>query len=276
MKRTLWILATATALMAGGCAPVAPTQNAPAVGPLPTATAPPSTEPPEAPATPAPTTIPPTPSIPIDVEIPTADGLTLRGTFHPAAGGDGGAVLLLHMYRADRTTWDPLVEGLAASGIASLAIDLRGHGQTGGAEDWAAARQDVAAAIGFLGDLSGVDPAKVGIAGASIGANLSLVQAAQYPGSVAAVALLSPGLDYFRVQIDSLIGQIRGVPVFLAASENDGYSADTVRTLAAQSTDPVVMVLGGAAHGTDMFAANPELIEGLVGFFRDALGTRDG
>ena len=209
---------------------------------------------------------------PTDVEIPMADGLVLRGTFVPGQDPDGSAVLLLHMYGSDRSSWDPFALALAPSGISSLAIDLRGHGATGGNEDWALAQQDTAAAIAWLSSVDGLDPKRIGIAGASIGANLALVQAADDPGSVAAAAALSPGLDYFRVEIDGRAEDIGELPLFLAASEQDGYSAESVRTLAAQAQGaPTVAIFEGSAHGTDMFAASPELAEMLFKFLSGAL-----
>jgi alpha-beta hydrolase superfamily lysophospholipase len=209
---------------------------------------------------------------PTEVEIPTADGLVLRGTFVPGQDPDGSAVLLLHMYGSDHSSWRPFALALASSGVSSLAIDLRGHGATGGAEDWTLAQQDTAAAIAWLRSVDGLDPERIGIAGASIGANLALVQAADDPGSVAAAAALSPGLDYFRVAIDGRAEELGDLPLFLAASEQDGYSAETVRTIAAQApVEPTAAIFDGSAHGTDMFAASPELAEMLVEFLRGAL-----
>lgn len=275
MMRTVLLVCLGLSLLTSGCTsiPATPALAQPSVTTGPVHAETPATRiPPTEPADPT-KTWPPAPDGPIEVEIAAPDGLVLHGTFTPGINGNEAAVLLLHMYGADRTTWAPLVESLASSGIASLAIDLRGHGQTGGAEDWVSARKDVAAATAFLRGLPGVDPEKVGIAGASIGANLSLVQAAQDPGRVAAVALLSPGLDYFRVRIDGLAREIDDVPLFLAASEDDGYSAETVRTIASQSSGtPELLIYGGAAHGTGLFATHPEIIERLPAFFRSALG----
>jgi dienelactone hydrolase len=159
---------------------------------------------------------------------------------------------------------------LKAAGIASLAIDLRGHGGTGGAEDRDLAQQDVAAAFEGLRHVSGVDPARVGVVGASIGANLALVQAAN-SGDVAAAALLSPGLDYFHVKIDGLAARAQNVPLFLAASEDDGYSAQTVRILDEEATgEHELSAFDGSAHGTDMLAQHPSLAGELTQFLVDA------
>lgn len=236
-----------------------------------------ATLPPPSPAETAATPVATSPGLPMDiqteVEIPASDGLTLRGTFTPGQDADGAAVLLLHMFGSDRSSWGPFAELIAQSRISSLALDLRGHGTTGGVEDWELARSDVAEAFNWLRGLPGVDPDRVAIAGASIGANLSLVQAAEYPDDVAAVALLSPGLDYFRVQIDGLAGRLGSMPLFLAAAHDDGYSAATVTALAAESSGtPVVEVFDGAAHGTDLFFAHPESADKLQRFLQEALG----
>jgi len=204
------------------------------------------------------------------VEVAGAQSLVLQGVFTPAVDPSGGAVLLLHMYGGSKSDWESLADELARAGLASLAIDLRGHGQTGGAEDWSLAVEDVAAAFEWLRARPGVDPGRVAVVGASIGANLSMVQSATRPEDVAAAALLSPGFDYFRVRIEGLTAP--GVPLFLAAAEGDGYSADTVRALAAQAGDAATLIVfDGAAHGTDMFAAHPGLAGRLVGFLVDSL-----
>ena len=210
---------------------------------------------------------------PSNVTVTGAQGLELQGTHMPAANAEAPAVLLLHMYGSDRRSWQSYAEDLAAAGIASLAIDLRGHGDTGGEEDWELAQQDVAAAFDWLQANPGVDPSRVGILGASIGANLALVQASSYPVNVAAAALLSPGLDYFRVEIEGLAKEAQGVPLFLAASENDGYSAETVRILAEEAPgNNTLSVFDGASHGTDMFASHPELADTLTQFLLEAFG----
>jgi len=211
--------------------------------------------------------------LPSTVTLSGAQGLELQGTHMPAANAEAPAVLLLHMYGSDRRSWQSYAEDLAAAGIASLAIDLRGHGDTGGEEDWELAQQDVAAAFDWLQANPGVDPSRVGILGASIGANLALVQASSYPVNVAAAALLSPGLDYFRVEIEGLAKEAQGVPLFLAASENDGYSAETVRILAEEAPgNNTLSVFDGASHGTDMFASHPELADTLTQFLLEAFG----
>jgi pimeloyl-ACP methyl ester carboxylesterase len=178
------------------------------------------------------------------------------------------------MYGQTRATWVELATRLQADGIASLAIDLRGHGETGGAEDWILASQDVTAAYEWLGMRDDVDRDHLSVVGASIGANLAMVLGASDP-TVDAIGLLSPGFDYFRVEIGVAMLLYGDRPALLAATELDGYSAQTVRTMADQATGPVeLLVYSGSAHGTDMFDTEPGLIDSIVDFLSTYLIMR--
>ena len=68
---------------------------------------------------------------PLEMSVPAADGLVLKGTLtYP----DGPArrvfplAVLAHQYPATRDSFAPLVADLLAAGIATLAFDQRGHG----------------------------------------------------------------------------------------------------------------------------------------------------
>ncbi len=211
------------------------------------------------------------PAEPEEVLVPGAEGLALHGTWRTAGGTSEPAVLLLHMYAGRRQDWDPVAEALQQAGIASLAIDLRGQGDTGGSEDWALAIADVAAAQAWLADQPNVDPGRRGTVGASIGANLALAHAAS-DDSLRAVALLSPGLDYFQVSIEGLMSPYGARPILLVASEKDGYSADAVRTLADEAKGQAELVVyPGGAHGTQMFFTQSSLLDTLIAFLQSNL-----
>jgi dienelactone hydrolase len=224
------------------------------------------------PVTPSPeTTSNLTPVQPEDVLLPGAEGLALHGTWRSAGGGAGPAVLLLPMYGGRRQDWDSIAESLQQARFASLAIDLRGQGDTGGTEDWTLAVDDVAAAQDWLAARPEVDPQQRGTVGASIGANLALAHAARH-SDVRAVALLSPGLDYFRVSIEGLMDAYGDRPILLVASEKDGYSAETVQTLADQAEGRAeLIVYPGGAHGTELFFTQTSLIDTLIEFLRSSL-----
>ncbi|MCE7960066.1 MAG: hypothetical protein DYH06_19335, partial [Acidobacteria bacterium ACB2] len=79
---------------------------------------------------PTPTAVPRPPD-PFKVTFPTSDGVTLAGTFRPSPAGQGApAVLLLHDFSRERREWADLLPAWAEKGLAALAIDLRGHGES--------------------------------------------------------------------------------------------------------------------------------------------------
>ncbi len=71
---------------------------------------------------------------------------------------------------------------------------------------------------------------RIGFAGASLGANLAALAAAEDP-TVASLALLSPSLDYRGLRIEPAIRKIGSRPILLVASDDDGYASRTVRDL---------------------------------------------
>ena len=71
------------------------------------------------------------PPAPRMVDLKSADGILLKGTYF-AAGRPGPGVILYHQSNRTRTSWDDVAGQLAAVGINTLAVDTRGYGQSGG------------------------------------------------------------------------------------------------------------------------------------------------
>jgi dienelactone hydrolase len=161
--------------------------------------------------------------------------------------------------------WTGFARRLAEAGWASLAIDLRGHGATGGEEGYTLARRDVRAAWEWLRTAPGVDPARVAPAGASVGANLALVVGAE--AGAPAVVALSPGLDYRGVVVEEAVRLLLATPLLLVAQEADSYAADSVAALAEIDPEARVVVRAGRTHGTDMLddELETEIIDFLAG-----------
>ena len=86
-----------------------------------------------------------------------------------------------------------------------------------------------------------------------------------------AVALLSPGLDYRGVTTEEQLVAYGGRPLLLVASEDDPYSADSVRALAEAAEGATVQLYDDAGHGTNMFATEPELTGLIVGWLDEQL-----
>jgi dienelactone hydrolase len=205
----------------------------------------------------------------------TSDDVVIAGSFFEPSRRPAPAVLLVPMLTRTRRDWEPLASRLASEGIAALAIDLRGHGESGSAANAASAvsamQQDVLAAYRYLLGRPDVLHERIGFAGASLGANLAIVAAAASP-SVRSVALLSPVLDYRGVRIEPSVRKYGSRPLLFVASQEDAYSTRTIREL----EDPKMVqreqvVLDGAGHGTMMLRRDRSLVEVLVYWFQRTL-----
>lgn len=200
------------------------------------------------------------------VSLASADGVPLAATFFEAQNRPAAGVVLVHMLGRSKDDWTAVADRLQQAGLHVLAVDLRGHGQSSGsAGALGIMAGDVRAAVEWLQARPGVRPDRIGLAGASLGANLALLVAAALP-SVRALALLSPSLDYRGVRIDQAMLKRYGArPAWLAASTVDPYALRTLRELVADSSGlRVERLTSAAAHGTNMLTADPALAGELV------------
>ncbi|MBN1201042.1 MAG: alpha/beta fold hydrolase [Anaerolineae bacterium] len=210
--------------------------------------------------------------VPTEARLPMAisasDGLILQATYYGVAVRPAPGVLMLHMLGSDRSSWNDLAEQLQAAGYIVLTVDLRGHGETGGAVDWTLAPDDVRAALAQLASLPGVDAAQIAVIGASIGANLGLNACADNPGC-AGVVLLSPGLDYRGITTADAMARLGARPVLIAASEQDANNpADSVTLDGLAAGDHQLVIYPAAGHGTNMLTAEPGLGNVIVDWLR--------
>lgn len=207
------------------------------------------------------------------VSIRTEDGTTLAGTWYEPSLRPAPAVVLVHMLQKSRRDWDTLASRLASEGIGALTFDLRGHGESPGGvpQDLSLMVQDVRAARRFLVGRTDVVPSRIGIAGASLGASLAVLLAAE-DSSIGSVVLLSPSLDYRGVRIEAAVRKLAGRPLLLAAGDDDPYATRSVRDLQkAGGVKAEALTLAGAGHGTTMLVRDPSLSRALVDWFRRTL-----
>jgi len=194
---------------------------------------------------------------PQTIQVTAEDGLTLVGDYYLSkldADESYPAVLLLHMLGSNRGSWSPLTPALLEAGYAVLAVDLRGHGETGGEINWPAATTDVQSWLDWLRGQPAIQPDGISIIGASIGANLALIGCANDPDCVSAIAL-SPGLDYYGLEPrQAIVGNLSTRSALLVASQIDQYSADSVKALMGSATGDIgARIFAGNPHGTNMF-----------------------
>ncbi len=225
------------------------------------------------------------------ITVQTSDGVTIVGdwtapTPRLETSGVGaptpkgvGVALLLHMMPADRKSWRGLSQKLSEQGMASLAIDLRGHGESVSSSraksrdldyrtfsdaQHQASRLDVDAALAWLKS-KGYDASRVVVIGASIGANLAIDAAAHYP-EIKKVVMLSGGLDFRGVATELSARKLSvNSRVFLVASADDDYSLQSHRTLAKLlGVRATIKEFKTAGHGTTMFGHEPKLLDDIV------------
>ncbi|MCD6404304.1 MAG: alpha/beta fold hydrolase [Planctomycetes bacterium] len=218
------------------------------------------------------------------VTLKTSDGVSISASFVKAGNDKSPAVVLLHMLSRTKEDWDPVLEEylLPRTEFSYLAIDLRGHGestvQNGETLDWENFSEtdfnnmvrDVQAAVDYLRSRKDIDPDRIAIVGASIGANVAINYAAKDP-KIKAVALLSAGRNYKGVATFDAMREYGNRPVFLAASKEDMPAGRNIRGLAKRARGTkVVKLFPGNLHGTRMFGAC--VLDGpLVAFLKESL-----
>ncbi len=222
-----------------------------------------------------------------EMSLKTPDGYTIKGTLTlPEGKGRKPVVVLAHQFRSDRNGWTSLATELHARGIATLALDLRGHGSSTDKAGQAVSVSDdfvaSAKAVGFdriPGDLAqavkwvrtqpGIHPRRLGLAGSSVGGFSVLLAAAKVQPD--AVLALSPAGsiafgDKARVELKEAV-QKAFTATFVMSSEEDGDAAENLQALR-ELPGVYAKLLKGKDHG---FAYLPEQKDTMAVFFGEYL-----
>lgn len=212
------------------------------------------------------------------VSFQTADGVIITGNYYPASGQRMKTFILLHGLGSSNDEWQSLEVRLVKSGYGFLAYDARGHGkstftrdgntisyETMKAEQWAKMVKDVEMAVGFLRFQKNVPEKNIGLIGASMGANISLLYAATHE-AVPVVVLLSPGMNYVVFNIASSIASFQKRPIAIAASPGDNYAYQSSQLLfnQIQSNPKAVLLSAEKGHGVAMFGGKDKLEKNLM------------
>ncbi len=219
------------------------------------------------------------------IKFESADKVEIVGTFYESAKANSPAVLLLHQWGSNRKSYDAFAKHLQAKGFGVLAIDGRGFGESvkttdgktvgadRGDETVKGMKADVDNAFQFLAKQKNVDVNKIGIVGASYGSSLAMIYSAENK-NVKAVALLSPGLNYFgNLPIEDAVKNYGDRSLLLVAAEDDQESAATVKKLkSANANDKYeTQIYPKGGHGTALFDAKVGLEDLLETFLTETL-----
>jgi dienelactone hydrolase len=180
------------------------------------------------------------------IQFTATDDLGIAATYYPVESNNVPAVILLHALGKSRDEWAGIAPALQRNGIAALAIDLRGHGTSTrrltaeGAQpvdfhsfqrkDFQDMLLDINAAFDWLTEQPGIDKLRIGVVGASLGANLALRYAA-FNEDVAAILVFSPGLVLQEIRTDTIITKIGKRPIRIAVASEDESSFPAAKKL---------------------------------------------
>lgn len=284
----------------GGSTPPPPTPTATVV---PTATLRPSPTPTALPtAQPTPSVLPPDPQ---RIEFQAADGTRLVGYYYPAAVKPAPVIVLMHQLGTTQQDW--VTRGLvhwlqnrgrdggaltapakgiypplpAGTSFAVFTFDFRGMGESLPAmpermtgdefNQWVAGwLSDAQAAVAQARALPDVDPDRLALIGASIGADAA-VDVCDV-GCLGALSL-SPG-SYLNISYPEAVQKVDGAgkPTRCLASEGDTDSAEACR--AAQGAHYQAFVYPGKDHGMWLLKAglDPDVGQVLLEFLKTAFG----
>jgi len=185
----------------------------------------------------------------------TSGGDTLVGDLHLPAGQDGTAVPGVVVAGSWTTVKEQMAglyaAGLARRGIAALAFDFRGFGESGGAPRGLESPQRKAAdlheAVGFLARHTSVDPDRIGQLGICAGAGYSVVNAS-VDHRVKSLALVAPWLHDAEL-VEAVYGGAQAV------AERRGAGLAAQRTYA--ETGTVLSVPGVSTEDADAAMYGP-------------------
>jgi pimeloyl-ACP methyl ester carboxylesterase len=209
----------------------------------------------------------------------TSDKLKIAASWQSVPKSKG-CLLLLHMMPATKESWRNFAEFMVGKKYSSLAIDLRGHGQsTGGPgsyklylpEDHQKSSLDIDAAINFLRKEK-FKKKDIVLVGASIGANLAIEYITKHKDLKKVVAL-SAGLDYYGVNAEEAIQKLDSdQKIFLISAEDDNRVRgnaemnEALNGLVPEGVTSKLSISKTSGHGTDILSGNTELMEEIAEF----------
>ena len=228
----------------------------------------------------------------------TKDRVKIAANLYPAESPKGW-IVFSHMMPATKESWIDLAERLQSGGYDSVAIDLRGHGESvlmkvDGSDlpklnyrnfsdmEHQKSIFDLEAVADFLIKEQKAKPGKIFFVGASIGANLSLRYISEHPEFKTAV-LLSPGLDYRGIKTEMMVKKLSagggsasggkaGQKVFFVSAKDDGGNAkenQKLYDLTPPGVEKQIKIYETGGHGTDILKTQPNLAKEIKDFIDD-------
>ena len=224
------------------------------------------------------------------IEIESEGWVLVGDLVVPDNGAPRAFALLLHKAAGDRSAYEEMSGTLAAGGIASLRIDLRGHGESTnlGAFDPGISRyldeddpaivrnfeligagdRDVVSIMGWLDARSELARLPLVVIGSSY-TGQEMVEAAEITRFADIYVALAPGS--FNAESIAAIDP-SGVPwLFVRAEVELPFFPDLFTAIDAGSENAEIWLLPGEGHATDLFDHNPDLHNRLTDWIEERL-----
>jgi pimeloyl-ACP methyl ester carboxylesterase len=216
------------------------------------------------------------------------DGQPLTGTLVLPREAPKGGVLLLPARGSNRFAFDPLVQRLRGSGLALLALDPRGHGDSAKDKDgkpveigkdapkgekspFALALNDAEAALEFLAS-KGAPAARLAVVAAGCSAATALGLAATAQDRPKALVLLTPDVEDTGLSLVAPAARVARRPVLVLSSEEDRpRGAAALKDALTFEEAEFRAVEGTLVRGTAMFGKVPGIEATLAQWIVDAL-----
>jgi len=189
----------------------------------------------------------------------------------PSANTPVPAVIMFNRARGTRAEYKDLAEALAKRGIASLRIDLPGHGESTNLGKFVPgevprspmiwdAEVQVKDVHAYLKSNSKIDANKICIIGGSYSGEES-AEAGRLFGYANAYVMLSPGS--FSEESTVAIDESK-VPWLYITAKEDPYLTKITALIQEKSKTAEVLILPGGGHGSTLFNGRPELNERIA------------
>jgi dienelactone hydrolase len=190
------------------------------------------------------------------------------------------AVIMLNQADGTRAAYADLAEHLAERGLASLRLDLRGHGESTNLGEFVPgassrdpliwdAESDVTAAHRYLRSHPRLGGLRVGLVGASYSGE-EMAESGRTHGYGDAYVLLSPG-SLSEESIGSM--ESSGVPWLFIATREDPFLREISAAIQAEAGAVEVNILPGEGHATDMLVDRPGMAERIAVWLAHRLGA---
>lgn len=201
--------------------------------------------------------------------------LVLPGSARPLP-----AVLLLNQAAGNRSAYVELAQYLADRGIASLRLDLRGHGESTNLGRFVPgdsltrsfiwdSEADVIAARRYLASLETIDAERVAIVGASYSGE-EMAEAGRLTTFARAYVALSPG----SFSDESIAGiDTSGVPWLFIASREERFLKEITAAVLAETRTADIVLVPGRAHASNLLEDHPDLVPRIAAWLDQALGS---